>query len=149
MTDIKILHINNLPFGGGTEEVFRLTYELTRSQENLECFIGCIANDRFEPDVRFRSFKSYKGEISQVFAYIFNKTNKQLLIDFLNKNQIDVVHIHSVFAEISPSIFSALKKIPQISGLYKQFMTTRMFVLIHQLLITVKIINVWSVSLVK
>ncbi len=104
---MKILHINNYVSGGGAETVFSLSVNATNN-ENLTGFVpktnsaqtGRIAFHSWEKDNLFFG----------IINYIFSIKNYLLLNNFLDKNKVDIIHIHGFLSALSPSILFAIKR---------------------------------------
>ena len=106
---MKILHINNYDKKGGAETVFNLTRQNLKEFDNYSGFIK-LDNSNEIPDVKFSTWEN-NSRLIGIINYIFSIKNYKGLYKFLDKHEIDIVHIHGFFSSISPSILLSLKKI--------------------------------------
>lgn len=104
---MKVLHINSYEFKGGAETVFRFTSSIPVEHN----YIGYVEyNDEFsKPSVKFHNWEN-DSKLIGIFNYIFSIYNYKRLKDFLNNYTVDVIHIHGIFAALSPSVLLAIKK---------------------------------------
>jgi len=104
---MKILHINNYISGGGAETVFSLSINATANDN----FTGYVPqnNSIQTGSIVFNSWENENSFLG-VINYIFSRKNYILLMDFLEKNNINIIHLHGFFSVISPSILLAIKK---------------------------------------
>ncbi|MCX6171130.1 MAG: glycosyltransferase family 4 protein [Ignavibacteriales bacterium] len=106
---MKLLHINSYDRKGGAETIFNITRCNLISAENYSGFVK-LKDSPEVPDISFTSWE-VDNKILGSFNYIFSIHNYFLLKNFLNKESIDIIHLHGFFASISPSILLAIKKI--------------------------------------
>lgn len=107
--NLKVLHINNFKVKGGAETVFNLTRENIKGVANFSGFIPQEV-DNEAPDLKFHSWENNRG-IFRTINYIYSRQNYKILLSFLEKNDIDIIHLHAFLSPLSLSILSAIKKI--------------------------------------
>jgi glycosyltransferase involved in cell wall biosynthesis len=106
---MKILHINDYNSKGGAETVFNITRNNLKDFDNFSGFN--VRNKSQEvPDLEFTSWEN-DNKFLGIINYIFSLSNYKRLAEFLNKNKMDVIHIHGFFSSISPSLLLAIKRI--------------------------------------
>jgi glycosyltransferase involved in cell wall biosynthesis len=106
---MKILHINDYNSKGGAETVFNITRNNLKDFDNFSGFN--VRNKNKEvPDLKFTSWENDKKFLG-IINYIFSISNYKRLSEFLDKNKMDVIHIHGFFSSISPSLLLVIKKI--------------------------------------
>lgn len=91
---MKVLLINDFLYSGGAEGVFRDTYDVLKARG--------ITVKRFYGTEQHSLPKN-------VWAYLYNTTVKRKLQELLLSFKPDIIHIHSYYHVLSPSIFSAIK----------------------------------------
>lgn len=106
---MKVLHINNYDKKGGTETVFNLTRSNLKNVVNYSGYVKTGNSDE-RPDILFRTWED-DNKISGILNYIFSVYNYRVLKTFLEKSDINILHIHGFFSSLSPSILSAIKNI--------------------------------------
>ncbi len=106
---MKVLHLNNYYSGGGAETVFHLTRKNLPEMENFSGYIW-KEGDKEKPDIIFKSWETDNRIVGSI-DFVFSTKNYKLLLNFLNKHDIDIIHIHAFMSPLSPSILSAIKKI--------------------------------------
>ena len=100
---MKILYINNKLFGGGAQNVFRLSY--LEMKKIFSIYMATTEeSEEIKADVKLENSNSNLKKI------LFNYKNYKLINNFIKNNEIDVVHLHNYISELSPSILLALKK---------------------------------------
>lgn len=107
MTSLKVLHINNYDNKGGAETVFRIT-SCTPKAQNFTGYIKLVDSDQ-KPEISFHNWED-NNKLLGTINYIFSIRNYKLIKIFLDKNEIDVIHLHGFFSSLSPSILLAIQK---------------------------------------
>lgn len=105
---MNVLHINSYNKKGGAEIVFNVSRK-NKTTKNYCGYVKELKSDE-EPDLLFHNWEN-SNKIKGIINYIFSFKNYILLKKFLEKNNIDVIHLHGFFSSISPSILLAIKKI--------------------------------------
>lgn len=91
---MRVLLVNDFLYSGGAEGVFRNTYEVLQANGiEVKRFYG--AEQQSLP--------------KNVFAYFYNTEVKRKFLDILQSFRPSIIHIHSYYHILSPSIFSAIR----------------------------------------
>jgi glycosyltransferase involved in cell wall biosynthesis len=129
----KILLINNMlgPFGGG-EDVFLQTYHaLVNAGCDVECFgtnkkpyfdeINIRYQDQFPPYVDYDKAHSTFEKLALLSKPFANPNAEKALDAVLEDFKPDLVHVHSVFWHLTPSVLKACLKhrIPVVMTLHE------------------------------
>lgn len=100
---MKILYINNKLFGGGAQNVFRLSY--LEMKKIFSIYMATTEESKeIKTDVKLENSNSNLKKI------LFNYKNYKIINTFIKNNEIDIVHLHNYISELSPSILLALKR---------------------------------------
>ncbi|HHN8576193.1 TPA: glycosyltransferase [Klebsiella quasipneumoniae] len=90
---MKILHVSDSFDGGGAEAVFRDTIKVSESLGNTNYII-------------------YSDEKTDPISYIYSFKNYKRIKKILN-NKPDIIHLHSYYHYLSPSVLHAIRKYKQ------------------------------------
>ncbi|MEW6196918.1 MAG: glycosyltransferase [Bacteroidota bacterium] len=113
---MKVLHLNSYNDGGGSESVFNFTRKNKFVEKNYSGFISRGKNKNEDSDIYFRSWE-INNKILGTINYIFSWYNYKNLRIFLDKNDVDIIHLHGIYASLSPSLLSAIKKFKKIKNI--------------------------------
>ncbi|RJR10592.1 hypothetical protein C4588_03060 [Candidatus Parcubacteria bacterium] len=110
---MKILQINNFHFRrGGSEAVYFNTAELLRRKGHEVIFFSS-QNAENVPCAQSKYFVSNINDIPRwkgLQNYFYNREAKVKLRKLIADEKPDIAHVHLFWGNISPSIFSVLKK---------------------------------------
>lgn len=98
---MKILHLGGKMSGGGASKIFSYMKEVFPND-----YFGGVSEIKL--DINFEDVAISKGIINN-FKVIFSYNNFKKLYTFLNKNEINIVHLQSFNGRISTSILLALR----------------------------------------
>jgi glycosyltransferase involved in cell wall biosynthesis len=108
---MKIVQICDDWYSGGAAKVFADTVYVLGYEKDFDV-IPVYAGKRNDCWANSFLLSEYdrKNKVFGLFEYIYSFANFRKLDDFLNRNKIDIVHIHGFYSKLSPSILSVLKK---------------------------------------
>ena len=101
------MHLSNYDVKGGAETIF----QITRKISGVQNFTGYVKldNSSDSPDISFHNWET-DNKLTGTLNYIFSFRNYKRLRDFLNKTEIDIIHLQGFFSSLSPSILLAIKQ---------------------------------------
>lgn len=102
----KILLINDYEKGGGAEKVFSQTCDLLSQEFIVSKYVGqlCHIINEGTPHKLYSTFKS--GGLSRIYSFQHFKN----LLNILNTQKPDIIHLHNYYNSLSPSVLSAIRK---------------------------------------
>jgi glycosyltransferase involved in cell wall biosynthesis len=125
---MKILLVNKFNFLGGGADKYFLDLAGVLESKGHEVIKFCMQHPKNMPDKNEKYFVSYvdigqKGTINKLrYAgrILYSFEAKKKFDELLNKEKPDLIHIHNIYHQISPSILSVAKKhkIPVVMHLH-------------------------------
>jgi len=115
MKSVKILMINDYgsKVGGDLTYVLNLKAALEKRNHIVKLLSSdIILWDKHFGDYKFRSFRH--DSVSRALYYIFNPFSLLKLREALGDFKPDIIHIHNIYYQVSPSILALLKKYPTV-----------------------------------
>ncbi|MDH5736967.1 MAG: glycosyltransferase [Gammaproteobacteria bacterium] len=110
---MKVLHISNAHEGGGAENVFAHSVAAlsAASPQDRHLTACCLpdAESDFQPDLILESWQGKKS-IAKQTKQLYNHENFRRLVDFLSRENPDLIHLHEIYGQLSPSVLHALEK---------------------------------------
>ena len=94
--------------GFGTPTVFRLTIEALESE--YEVYIAATHMEQGENRLILKSWEEPKSLLKRFIAFLYIKENQKSLYDFMIRNDIELLHLHSYQKDLSPSVLQAIKR---------------------------------------
>jgi glycosyltransferase involved in cell wall biosynthesis len=106
---VKILQLNDELSGGGVESVFTESITGLQSRDDVEVYTGFIAKDTdsFVPSVGLSSWRQHTG--TGRWRQFYHPENRQRLKEFLFASQVDIVHVHGFYGQLSSSVLGAFR----------------------------------------
>lgn len=140
LKQLTVLHVNKYHYiFGGAETIYFRTAEILESKGHNSIFfamrhpenIPCHTAEHFMPliDINKRNFFNY---IAASCRNMYSLKARRCISGLLNKYKIDLVHMHDIHRQMSPSILHEVKKrgIPVVMTLHNYKMICPSFLMI-------------------
>lgn len=129
MNKLSVLHINKFHYSkGGSEVVYFQTADVLKQHGHNNIFFSmhhpenqpCETDEFFVPHIDFNDLNNIIEYAKGSMRILYYFRAKKLLSKLLDKYHIDIVHLHNIHHQISPSILHELKKrrIPSVMTLH-------------------------------
>lgn len=106
---LRVLHISESAFGGGSESVFRDTIKGLHDAlgDNIDLAVACRDEREARIKIHYPFASAPKGRIRKLFSQIFSIRNYKRLKYILKTFHPNIVHIQN-YGNLSPSILAAV-----------------------------------------
>lgn len=130
MKPLSILHINKFHYlKGGSERTYFGTADILKRYGHKAAFFSmfhpdnfpCDTSEYFMPDVDLNTNdKNPVNQMKIALRVLYSFESKKRLSRLLDRNPVDIAHLHNIHHQISPSILHELKKrnIPVVMTLH-------------------------------
>lgn len=102
--------------GGSSIYMFTLKKELEKKGHLVKTLSSDYNNKEYFNDFSFRGFNT--KSLRRVFLYLFNFSSYNSIKKLLKDFNPDIVHLHYIFSQTSPSVLLPLKDIPTVMTLH-------------------------------
>ena len=116
---MNILHVNKFHYEkGGSEAVYFRTADILSAQGHNSYFfsmvhpnnVPCCTDNYFVSHIDLNSTLSIQQQIRTVARILYSTEARQNISSLLDEYKIDVVHLHNIHHQISPSILMEINK---------------------------------------
>jgi len=129
MKKLSVLHVNKYHYlKGGSEVVYFQTADVLKKHGHNNIFFSMHhpenqpseTDEFFVPYIDFNNINSIRDYAKGSMRILYYFRAKKLLSELLDKYHVDIVHLHNIHHQISPSILHELKKrrIPSVMTLH-------------------------------
>lgn len=144
MKQLRVLHINKFHYmKGGSEMVYFGTVNALERHGHRSIFFSmhhpenlpCETSEYFMPHVDFNRCDSVISQLKVAGRVLYSLKAKRLLSKLLDRNSVDIAHLHNIHHQISASILHELKKrqIPVVMTLHDYKMVCASYnMLVHE-----------------
>lgn len=139
MKQLTVLHINKVHYiAGGAEAIYFRTAEILESKGHHSVYFAmqhpenlpCHTSGHFMPliDISERNVINY---VKASFRNLYSFTSRKYISGLLDKYKVDIVHMHDIHRQMSPSILYEIKKrqIPIVMTLHNYKMICPSFIM--------------------
>jgi len=116
---MNILHVNKFHYEkGGSEAVYFRTADILSAQGHNSYFfsmvhpnnVPCCTDNYFVSHIDLNSTLSIQQQIRTVARILYSTEARKNISSLLDEYKIDVVHLHNIHHQISPSILMEINK---------------------------------------
>ncbi len=110
---MKILLVNDYreKIAGAEIYIYNIMDELTKQGHEVKLFTSSVTSEQYHKKIENISLTDYINRLFNISSYTSIKR-------FVKKFSPDIIHVHGIFNELSPSILLAMKKYPIVMTIH-------------------------------